>query len=63
MAKDTFTCGHCRRQFTHGIHIGRNLDKRQARYADYCSRDCARQGERRFKEEDARIGNMERAGK
>jgi len=53
------TCGTCRREFTHGIHIGRNVDSKQARYASYCCADCRNQGEKRFAESDRAIRNRE----
>lgn len=56
---ETFRCNHCRRDFQYGIHIGRNIDSRQARYANYCCADCRNQGEKKFAESDRAIRNRE----
>lgn len=53
------TCGHCRREFRFGIHVGRNVNRKQARYASYCSVLCKNLGEMRFEEQDRRIRNQE----
>lgn len=54
-----FRCDNCRREFTHGIHVGRNVHTKQSRYASYCCADCRNQGEKKFAESDRAIRNGE----
>lgn len=54
-----FRCDNCREEFAHGIHIGRNVDRKRARYANYCSAPCRDAREAQFRESDRKIRNRE----